>query len=119
MLRAEPGAEQVEEVMDDALVSVVNEAEVISKLLWRGDMPAQAQRIAAALPYEVAPLDYEMALRAGILWGETRKQGLSLGDRCCLALAEREGLPVLTADDVWKDVDVGVEIRLILGRRKR
>ncbi|MDP1833150.1 MAG: hypothetical protein Q8K67_13910 [Geothrix sp.] len=31
----------------------------------------------------------------------TRPLGLSLGDRCCLALAERERAAVLTVDRAW------------------
>ena len=31
----------------------------------------------------------------------TRPLGLSLGDRCCLALAERERAMVLTTDRAW------------------
>ena len=43
----------------------------------------------------------------------TRVQGLSLGDRSCLALGLRLGRPVLTADRGWLAVDVGVSVRLI------
>ncbi len=119
VLRAEPGAEQVESVMAHALISVVNEAEVVSKLIWRGETPAGAERIVAALPYQAAALDRAQAQRAGALWPLTKQFGLSLGDRCCLALAERVGLPVLTTDTIWRDVDIGVEIRMITGRRQK
>jgi len=37
----------------------------------------------------------------------------SLGDRVCLALARRRGLPVLTTDKPWADLDLGIEVRLI------
>jgi PIN domain nuclease of toxin-antitoxin system len=117
LLRAEPGAAQVEAVIARALISVVNEAEVVSKLIWRGDSSAHALEIVAQLPYEAAPLDQGLAYRAGSLWELTKRYGLSLADRCCLALAEREHLPVLTADAIWRSVEVGVEIRLLAGRR--
>lgn len=119
VLRSEPGVEQVIAAMARSLVSVVNEAEVVSKLIWRGDTPAQALQIVAALPYETVALDRYLADRAGALWPLTKRYGLSLGDRCCLALAERERLPVLTADTIWRDVDIGVEIRMITGRRRK
>jgi PIN domain nuclease of toxin-antitoxin system len=38
---------------------------------------------------------------------------LSLADRACLALAERERLPVLTADRHWGSLDLGIDVRLI------
>jgi PIN domain nuclease of toxin-antitoxin system len=57
--------------------------------------------------------DGPMALRAGKLRAAARSRGLSLGDRACLALAQREGLPALTADRAWAGLDIGVEVRLI------
>jgi ribonuclease VapC len=119
LLRAEPGSEQVESVIADALVSVVNESEVISKLIWRGQTPEQALDVVRGLPYRLAGLDSHLARRAGVLWQVTKPQGLSFADRCCLALAEREGLPVLTADCSWGEVDIGLEINLLPARRGR
>ena len=43
----------------------------------------------------------------------TRGAGLSLGDRYCLALAQRLGVPVLTADQQWANVSVGIAIQVI------
>jgi PIN domain nuclease of toxin-antitoxin system len=39
--------------------------------------------------------------------------GLSLGDRTCIALGLQQGLPVLTADLKWTEVNVGVQIEVI------
>jgi PIN domain nuclease of toxin-antitoxin system len=45
----------------------------------------------------------------------TRRAGLSFGDRVCLALAKREGLPAVTADSAWTRIAdaVGVKVQLI------
>jgi len=43
----------------------------------------------------------------------TKAQGLSLADRACLALAERLGVPALTADREWAKADIDAEIQLI------
>lgn len=118
LLRSEPGSEQVEDVIADALVSVVNESEVISKLIWRGQTSAQGLDVVRGLPYRLISLDVNLARRAGVLWHVTKAQGLSLGDRCCLALAEREGLPVFTADTRWGEVALDLEIRLIRSRQQ-
>jgi PIN domain nuclease of toxin-antitoxin system len=36
-----------------------------------------------------------------------------LGDRACLALALRDGLPAVTADRAWQKTHLGVKIQLI------
>jgi len=53
------------------------------------------------------------ARASGRLRPVTRALGLSLGDRCCLALAqEHRGAQVVTADRLWKDLK-GFKIVLI------
>jgi len=112
VLRKEIGHEKVLQVIARSLISVVNEAEVITVLIRKGDSVSKAMEAVRVLPYAVANLDREQASRAGALWRESKPRGLSLGDRCCLALAEREGLPVLTSDKRWADLSFGVEVRL-------
>jgi PIN domain nuclease of toxin-antitoxin system len=109
----EPGWERIEGVLAEGLVSVVNESEVISKLIWRGQTPDQALEVVRSLPYQLVDLDKGLARRAGVLWQATKAQGLSFADRCCLALAERERLPALTTDKVWTKVSIGVKVELI------
>lgn len=43
----------------------------------------------------------------------TKRQGLSLGDRACLVLATRLGVPALTADRAWGDADVHADIQIV------
>jgi PIN domain nuclease of toxin-antitoxin system len=43
----------------------------------------------------------------------TKHKGLSLADRACLALGQQLNLPVITADRVWKELDLEVEVRLV------
>ena len=112
-LRQEPGGDIVESVFASGIVSSVNLAEVVSRLIDLGLVPEEAMGRALAGGYGVAPFDETLALRAGALRVVTRHLGLSLGDRACLALAGREGLPVLTADRAWAALDIGVQIRLI------
>ena len=109
----EPGADRVRAVLPGALLSAVNYAEAIGKCLERGETLAVTLRKLDALGVTVVAHDASLAQRAGELLPLTRRFGLSLGDRACLALAERERLPVLTSDRAWKAIAMGLDIRLI------
>jgi ribonuclease VapC len=113
VLNNEPGADAVEEMLDDALVSTVNYAEVVAKLVECGSTSAQAQSVLRSIALTTSDFDILLAQRTGALRAETIRRGLSLGDRACLALAEREGVPALTGDRTWVGAVSGVEIRLI------
>jgi PIN domain nuclease of toxin-antitoxin system len=52
-------------------------------------------------------------VRAAALRATTRRFGLSVGDRACLALALREQVPAVTTDRAWSKLSVGVEVVLI------
>jgi PIN domain nuclease of toxin-antitoxin system len=109
----EPGGEQVLGVLPDALLSAVNYTEVIGKCLDRGDAPDHAVRKLAALGFHIVAHDTALARRAGEMRTLTKRLGLSLADRACLALAERENLPVLTADKSWVKSGLALDIRII------
>lgn len=95
------------------IISTVNLSEVAAKLADAG-MPEAALREALGhLGLEPLPLEEEHALRAGLLRPVTRHLGLSLGDRCCLALAQALDLPVLTNERLWLELDLGLDIRLM------
>jgi ribonuclease VapC len=112
-LNDEPGSERAAPLFGDALISAVNVAEIVSKLAERG---AALNLIRAALSrygLQIATFDEELAERTGALRPRTKSLGLSLGDRACLALAERFALPVLTADRTWKDLNLSIDVQLL------
>jgi PIN domain nuclease of toxin-antitoxin system len=114
VLNAEPGADLViSMIADDVLLSTVNYAEVLAKLIERGSTYNQAREALRAIAMTTVDFDIALARRTGALRAETAKRGLSLGDRACLSLAEREGLPAVTGDRSWLGAVSGVEIRLI------
>jgi PIN domain nuclease of toxin-antitoxin system len=113
LLWEEPGAEMVRGLPPGALISAVNFAEVITKLIERGVSGEDARTLAESLGHRVIDADQAQAMRAGLLRESTRRAGLSLGDRFCIALAEAVAAPALTADRGWKDLDLGIEITLI------
>ena len=111
----ERGLESVAPALPGASISAVNLAEVMSKMLDRGLSPERIDRQLDELSLAVADFNRNLAIQAALLRKTTRHKGLSLGDRACLALAMREGLPVLTADTAWSDLDLPVEVVLIRG----
>jgi ribonuclease VapC len=113
LLRDEPGAAAIVAQLEGAIMSAVNFAEVVTKLIDYGRRPEAAREEAQALPIEIVPMDVGQALDAGALRAATRHLGLSLGDRACLALGRRLGLPVLTCDRPWASLDLDMEIRLV------
>ena len=113
LLHSEPGAEIVEEVVEGAAISTVNWAEVYQRWLAHGVDVTELRPDLEALGIRIVPFIVEDAEQAAELWRLTRQQGLSLGDRACLGLARRLGLPALTADRAWLDVNSGVEVQAI------
>jgi PIN domain nuclease of toxin-antitoxin system len=114
MVLGEPGAEIVEAALSGALLCSVNLAEVVSKLREWGMTLAQAGTAVSDLGIEVVEFDETLALMCGDLRVETRKLGLSLGDRACLALARQRGCVALTADVAWARV-TDPPVRLLRG----
>ena len=112
-VNGEPGADKVEAVLGEAVISAVNLAEATTKLALKREMPDRT--LAELTEAELAVIDFDrpLAESTGALAVLTRAQGLSLGDRACLALAKREGAVALTADSAWSKVKVGVDVRLI------
>ena len=112
-LFGEPGADTVAAVLLRSIVSPVNVAEVIAKLIDRGFSADDAAAAFGRLGCEIAPVDAAMGREAGMLHEKTRGRGVSLGDRFCLSLSARMGLPAMSADRAWKSLGLGLEISLI------
>jgi PIN domain nuclease of toxin-antitoxin system len=110
----EPGAETVKAALPDALLSTVNLAEIITKLVDRG-LPAEVARAAVeVLGAEIVDFDSNQAYLTSELRSATRAAGLSLGDRACLALAAKRNLPAMTADRAWGKLE-NFDVILIRG----
>lgn len=116
-LQDEPGADAVEvRLTAGAAISTVNWSEVLAKVMEAG--AAATERLehlveeggGLAELLAVTPFLRRDAERAAALQAVTRSRGLSLGDRACLALADRLGVPAVTADRAWLDLDIAVDI---------
>lgn len=104
LLRGEPGADRVEALLGEAVISAVNYSEVVAKIVERGGTADLAASILDPLYLNVVEFDRPQAVEAGRLRALTRRAGLSLGDRACLALAVTRRLTVLTADRAWAEL---------------
>jgi PIN domain nuclease of toxin-antitoxin system len=118
-LNDEAGAQLVEEALArGSAVSAVNLAEVMGKLTEVGKEPDEVndelhRRGFLGGTLVACPLTADDAVVIGKLYRRTKTHGLSLGDRACLALALRLGVPVLTTDRVWSRLKIGVRVELI------
>ena len=109
-LRKERGADRVESVLSGACISAVNLSETIAKLMEYGKRLEEISFHIDRLQIVVVPFDAELARMAALLREPTRAAGLSLGDRACLALALKTGLPALTTEKAWLECAVGVKV---------
>jgi ribonuclease VapC len=112
-LKDEPGHQEVENVLPEAVISAVNLSEVMAKLTEGGMPEPKAISILQELDLEVVPFDTDLAFRAGALRPLTKPLGLSLGDRACIALGMQLALPVLTAERTWKSLSLPISIQVI------
>lgn len=115
LLLGEPGGEKVTAALDGALLSAVNLAEVVAYYAKLGAARPDIEAMLRPLPITVVPIDAALSYDAGMLRPVTLPGGLSLGDRYCLALARREGVPAVTAERRWPAIAAaaGVTVSLI------
>ena len=116
LLLGEAGAAKVAGVLAGSKMSAVNYAEVFTHYAKLGSSQADIEEVVDALPIEIIPLDADLARDAGMLRPLTIDAGLSLGDRCCLALAKRSGLSAFTADKQWKAISAATGAKVVLIR---
>ena len=112
LIKRETGWERVAAVTGVSVISTVNLCEVLAKLVLSGASLQTAQASLSVLGLTVVDFTEALAVQTAAL-ALSAVRALSLGDRACLALAAERGLPALTADRAWRDIDLGVEVILI------
>lgn len=104
LLNEETGGDVVEALLSDSAVSIVNIAEIYTKLIEAGLNENEAEESISLLGLQVEELNNELALSIAKLRPLTKKLGLSLGDRSCLALAMKLKAIAVTADKSWRNL---------------
>jgi PIN domain nuclease of toxin-antitoxin system len=101
-LQDEPGAEMVEDALrGGAVCGAANWSEVAQRVLASNRDWDLVRALLASYDLVVEPVSADDGEWAARRW--RRGDALSLADRLCLALGEREGADVLTADRAWGD----------------
>ncbi len=113
MLKGEKGADKVAGAIADARICTINYAEVVTHFIHLGMPEREVDAMLDPLPMTIVPTDKALAQLAGRLRAVTAGHGLSLGDRFCLALAQRDDLPAWTSDQSWKAVADAVRTKVV------
>lgn len=114
LLRGEPGAEVVTARVGQAAMSTVNLQELVKALILRGLTQPVIEEMVQELRLDLHAHDREAAFAAALLADATRQHGSGLGDRTCMALAIKLGVPVLTTDRAWANLRIpGLSVDVI------
>lgn len=95
---------------EGSVIGSVNLSEAVARLRHNELSEDESNLALASLQLEVVEFTHSQALQAGLMGNETRRAGLSLGDRACLALARELGWPALTGDRNWTQAQVEVHL---------
>jgi ribonuclease VapC len=110
----EPGAGAGGAALRAASMSTVNVAEVMTVLIRNGAPEPLAWELLQRLGLTIRDFTLEYAAFAASLHtAKSEARRISLGDRACLATAHILGIPAMTADRNWRDLDLPVEIEFI------
>lgn len=113
LINNEAGAQQVEPLISKSIVSAVNFSETLAILEPHGIKTKEGSHLLRAMIKDIIPFTAEHALISSEIYLACQAKGLSLGDRACLALGISSNTPVITADRVWQELSININIRCI------
>lgn len=113
-LQQEKGYKEIENALaKGAAISAVNLAEVYVQMVSDSLNLQQAIPLIKALGLLIVPFDEDEAKISAELYPIGKSLGLSLGDRACLSLGLKLGLPVLTTDKTWSKLNLQIDVRVL------
>ena len=113
VLKGEPHDAELEGVLEGAVISAVNLAEVWSKLDELGLRSHPDVSAVWGVLGRVEPFTTKQAQLTADLRLPTRSAGLSLGDRACLALAQELNATAYTSESAWLRVPTGCAVHVV------
>ncbi len=111
----EPGVDVVDAMLhpQTCYLSTVNLSEFVSIGADRNAPQSEIKCWIDDLHLTVINFDKEQSILSGMLRNKTRHLGLSLGDRACLAAAQSLQAVAVTADRIWCQLDLDIDIQCI------
>ena len=109
----EPGGFIVAPQARGSRILSVNFSEVVQRVLSIDGNPDRAEEAVDLLNITVAPFDRQLARMTAELREITSFMGASFADRACFAFALANSAPVLSSDQDWRKLDIGIDIRMI------
>jgi PIN domain nuclease of toxin-antitoxin system len=114
LINSEQGSDIVAASIVDSSLGAANLAEVVGKLVDVGVDTLGLRTLLGTARVTIEPVTAADGEMAGALREIDGGRLLSLGDRCCLALALRSDPPeVLTADRAWAALGLPIAVRLL------
>ena len=109
----ETGHKLVAEAIRHSCMSTVNLAEVLARFARDGHAVGGVRSALEETSIQFIDFARGQAQISAELTPICQRLGLSLGDRACLALAIDRNLPVMTADQIWLEAALPIEVRTI------
>jgi PIN domain nuclease of toxin-antitoxin system len=113
LIKKEPGAEIVEKLIGNVIMSSINLSEVAATLLDSDMSVEECQECIEPFIEKIIAFGKEESFSTAALKKLTKHKGLSQGDRACISLGLSTGYPIYTADKVWAQLDLNCIINLI------
>jgi len=111
----EKGREVIKKHLKNAIISSVNVSEIYKYCIDRQRLTtSECENLMKISAIKIIDFDAKQALIAADIYPKTKKLGLSLGDRACIALAIDKDCPILTCDKIWAKVNL--DIKFIMAR---
>jgi PIN domain nuclease of toxin-antitoxin system len=106
LLQQEPGGEMVKSILNRAVMSAVNIAEVLIRLERLEIVSEEALPLIEDAVNEIIPFDLKQASEVAELQKHVRHKGISLGNKACIALGIKLNAEIYTADKIWSQLDL-------------
>jgi PIN domain nuclease of toxin-antitoxin system len=98
VINSEPGADIVRASLVGALISAVNDSEVMKKTIERSVAVDNLHALVKSASLDIVLFDTALAEASAELYRQTKEHGMSFADRACLALGLQPNSKLLTSE---------------------